>query len=183
MTWIVSSTLTAAARWGWITSNPAESVKKPRRTPARPDPPTAAEAARIIVAAWAQYESWGARVWLVMVTSHRKGGEVGQYDPDGDTEPEFLLTAYTFAFWRLCQQPITHTTLPPWRNLRSGPPACRIAIGGLDRVRVIQLRTREHSSGAAGATAGRRCPPRHRFPLRMHKVHQYYPSLGIHKII
>jgi integrase len=70
--WIISSTLAAAVRWGWITTNPAETVKKPRRKPPQPDPPSAAEAARILDAAWAQDESWGTLVWLVMVTGVRR---------------------------------------------------------------------------------------------------------------
>lgn len=59
-------------RWGWIKSNPAEEAKKPRQRPPQPEPPNAAEATRIIEAAWKQDESWGALVWLVMVTGLRR---------------------------------------------------------------------------------------------------------------
>lgn len=75
--WIINATMDAAVRWGWIASNPAESAKKPRRKAAQPDPPTAAEAARIIEAAWAQDESWGTLVWLVMVTGVRRAELAG----------------------------------------------------------------------------------------------------------
>jgi integrase len=70
--WILSAALAAAVRWDWIKSNPAEVAKKPRQRPPQPEPPTAAESARIIKAAWAQDESWGTLVWLVMVTGMRR---------------------------------------------------------------------------------------------------------------
>lgn len=62
--------LTAAERWGWITSNPAAIARKPP-TP-RPDPPTVEQAARIVDAVWAQDDGWGTLVWLVMVTGVRR---------------------------------------------------------------------------------------------------------------
>ncbi|MGQ0482238.1 MAG: tyrosine-type recombinase/integrase [Pseudonocardia sp.] len=75
--WIINSALGSAVRWGWITTNPAESAKKPRRKPPQPEPPTAAEAARIIEAAWAEDDSWGTLVWLVMVTGVRRAELAG----------------------------------------------------------------------------------------------------------
>jgi integrase len=87
--WILNATLAAAVRWGWIPSNPADAAKKPRRKPPQPEPPTAAEAARIIEAAWAQDASWGTLVWLVMVTGVRRAELAGlrwrHVDLDGGT--------------------------------------------------------------------------------------------------
>ena len=40
--------------------------------PPQPNPPTAAQAAQIIEAAWAQDDAWGTLVWLVMVTGMRR---------------------------------------------------------------------------------------------------------------
>jgi integrase len=70
--WILSSVLAAAVRWGWITSNPAEVAKKPRKPPADPDPPSTADAARIVDAAWEISPDWGVFVWLVYVTGMRR---------------------------------------------------------------------------------------------------------------
>lgn len=71
--WILSAALGAAVRWEWIRSNPADVAKKPRQPTPQPEPPTAAEAARIIEAAWAGGdEQWGTLVWLVMVTGIRR---------------------------------------------------------------------------------------------------------------
>jgi site-specific recombinase XerD len=87
--WITNSTLGAALRWAWISSNPAESAKKPRRKPPQPEPPSAAEAARIIEAAWAEDDNWGTLVWLVMVTGVRRAELAGlrwrHVDLDADT--------------------------------------------------------------------------------------------------
>lgn len=38
----------------------------------------------------------------------RKISDIGEYDPERDTD--FSLAAYAFAFWRLCQQPMSTTT-------------------------------------------------------------------------
>lgn len=46
--------------------------RKPRQPTPQPDPPSVAQAARITNAAWAQDESWGTLVWLVMVTGMRR---------------------------------------------------------------------------------------------------------------
>jgi hypothetical protein len=51
---VLSGTLNAAMRWGWIAVNPLEAVKRPRQQHPLPDPPTAEEAAWIVSAAWEQ---------------------------------------------------------------------------------------------------------------------------------
>lgn len=68
----IRGVLSAAERWGWITSNPAVLARKPRVPTPQPDPPTVAQAARIIESAWAEDEQWGTLVWLVMVTGLRR---------------------------------------------------------------------------------------------------------------
>lgn len=70
--WIMSSVLAAAVRWGWIPTNPAEVAKKPRKPAADPDPPSTADAARIVEAAWEISQDWGMFVWLVFVTGMRR---------------------------------------------------------------------------------------------------------------
>ena len=56
--WILSAALAAAVRWDWIKSNPADAAKKPRQPTPQPEPPSAADAARITEAAWAQGRDW-----------------------------------------------------------------------------------------------------------------------------
>jgi integrase len=71
--WILSAALAAAVRWEWIRSNPADNAKKPKQRAPQPEPPSAADAARIVAAAWEQDADWGALVWLVTVTGMRRG--------------------------------------------------------------------------------------------------------------
>jgi integrase len=70
---IISATLSAAVRWEWIGSNPARVAHRPRARAPEPDPPSAADAARLLDAAFALDEDWGTLVWLVMTTGIRRG--------------------------------------------------------------------------------------------------------------
>jgi hypothetical protein len=45
---IISGILAAAECWDWINSNPAKLTHRPRRRPPESDPPTTAEASRIV---------------------------------------------------------------------------------------------------------------------------------------
>jgi integrase len=84
-----SGALSAAVRWGWIRSNPASVARKPRKPTPEPDPPSPADAARIIAAAWDQDDDWGTFVWLVMVTGMRRAEALALHwsriDLDGGT--------------------------------------------------------------------------------------------------
>jgi integrase len=68
----VRGVLSAAERWGWIASNAAVVARKPRPPTPQPEPPTVAQAARIVAAAWAEDDDWGTLVWLVIVTGMRR---------------------------------------------------------------------------------------------------------------
>lgn len=70
---ILSGAFSAAVRWGWIAFNPIKAAQKPRAKAPEPDPPTAAETARIVEAAWAEDEDWGMFVWMTLVTGARRG--------------------------------------------------------------------------------------------------------------
>ncbi|AEA22294.1 integrase family protein [Pseudonocardia dioxanivorans CB1190] len=69
---VIRGAMTAAQRWGWITTNPAELARIPRLPAPDPNPPTTAEAAALVAAAWEEDPSWGTLVWLVMVTGMRR---------------------------------------------------------------------------------------------------------------
>ncbi|MBV9010673.1 MAG: site-specific integrase [Pseudonocardiales bacterium] len=70
---ILSGALEAALRWEWVSVNPARAARRPKPPPPHPDPPTPEQAGRLITAAWAQDETWGTLVWLVMTTGMRRG--------------------------------------------------------------------------------------------------------------
>jgi hypothetical protein len=82
---------------------------------------------------------------------------------------------YLFAFMGLAQQRIA--TVQPFRELRpDGRKPLRY-----DDVRVVQLRSfsslGEDTQGQSGHQH------HHRWVVRMHKVNQWYPSEGVHKVI
>ena len=70
---VISGTLSAAERWGWIDASPARVARRPRPKPPEPDPPTPAEAARLAEEAFRMDDDWGTLVWLVMTTGIRRG--------------------------------------------------------------------------------------------------------------
>lgn len=70
---IISGALSAAVRWDWLETNPARLAQRPRQKPPEPDPPSPAEAARLVDEAFRMDEDWGTLVWLVMTTGIRRG--------------------------------------------------------------------------------------------------------------
>jgi integrase len=70
---IVSGALKRAVRWRWIATNPIVEAEPPSAPRPNPQPPSAAEAAQILAAAWDQDPEWGLLVWVVMVTGLRRG--------------------------------------------------------------------------------------------------------------
>ncbi|WP_026425759.1 tyrosine-type recombinase/integrase [Actinokineospora inagensis] len=70
---VISGALAAAVRWEWLDDNPARKAQRPRQSPSQPNPPSAAEAALLIEAAFEVDDDWGTLVWLVMTTGMRRG--------------------------------------------------------------------------------------------------------------
>ncbi|GAA5154244.1 site-specific integrase [Pseudonocardia eucalypti] len=85
---IISGTMAAAQRWGWVQSNPATIAKRPRQKPPDPDPPSSAEAVVLVTEAFRMDPDWGTLVWLVMTTGIRRGELCGlrfsRLDLDGE---------------------------------------------------------------------------------------------------
>ena len=70
--WVLSATLGAAVGWEWIRSHQPTSQRSHGSDGRSPSLPTAADAARIVDAAWAKDGPWGTLVGLVMVTGMRR---------------------------------------------------------------------------------------------------------------
>jgi integrase len=60
-----------------ISSNPAKIAQRPKQKPPEPDPPSAADAVRLVEAAFEISEDWGTLVWLVMTTGLRRAEVAG----------------------------------------------------------------------------------------------------------
>ncbi|MGH4008927.1 MAG: site-specific integrase [Pseudonocardiaceae bacterium] len=70
---IISGALSAAVRWDWLESNPARAAQRPKQKPPEPDPPSPADAAKLLDEAFRIDTEWGTLVWLVMTTGLRRG--------------------------------------------------------------------------------------------------------------
>ncbi|WP_406349267.1 hypothetical protein OHA44_36995 [Streptomyces sp. NBC_00144] len=106
--------------------------------------------------------------------------DVGQWGGEQveDTFDDFACR-YMFAFWRLAAQGVTTGQSPGVRHIVPGQPAEPYD----PEVRVIRLARqvpapRAENPGSAGSHVYH-----HRWPVRMHKVRQWYPSLQEHRVI
>lgn len=76
-------------RWEWIAANPARVAQRPRLKTPEPDPPSAADAARLLDSAFEMDDDLGTLVWLVMTTGIRRGEVCAlrwrHVDLDGET--------------------------------------------------------------------------------------------------
>lgn len=69
---ILNSAFAHAVRWDWIGTNPCAKAVAPRAAKPKPQPPSAAQAARISSEAWKD-PVWGLFVWLAMTSGARRG--------------------------------------------------------------------------------------------------------------
>ncbi|MFC1436632.1 hypothetical protein ABUW04_00015 [Streptacidiphilus sp. N1-10] len=111
--------------------------------------------------------------------------EVGEWTSGQVVEDSLgdFTRCYMFAFWRLAAQGSTAVTPAPAgpTAATAGRPATT-ALGAEPAVRIVRLNTKATTaSGAGTATATRTY--HHRWPVRMHKVNQWYPREGEHRII
>ncbi|WP_433019931.1 GntR family transcriptional regulator [Kribbella sp. CA-294648] len=71
--WIISGALARGVKWKWISKNPADQADKPSMPKPNPKPPSAAEAAQLINAAYAISEDWGEFIFAKATTGNRRG--------------------------------------------------------------------------------------------------------------
>ncbi|MEU3466028.1 hypothetical protein ABZ721_39585 [Streptomyces sp. NPDC006733] len=108
--------------------------------------------------------------------------DMGEWDGRRVEDPyDDFVGRYMFAFWRLMSQGITTADRP-----RNPGPAAK--AGDLDRgvadpdVRVIRIAAPSpRPTDGPGETKAR--VYHHRWPVRMHKVRQWYPSRQEHRVI
>ena len=91
---------------------------------------------------------------------------------------------YMFAFWRLAAQGTTTTARPTEADDDRQPTNRGGSSSGEPDVRVIRL-TNPATTGREleGKPAAGTRTYHHRWPVRMHKVRQWYPSLQQHRVI
>jgi integrase len=69
---ILSGAFKRAVRWQWVATNPIKTGEPPAAPRPNRNPPTAAEAAKIIEDAFSDL-GWGALVWVAMTSGARRG--------------------------------------------------------------------------------------------------------------
>lgn len=103
---------------------------------------------------------------------------VGEYAPGAeiDDRDDTLMPRFLFAFWRLCEQKIaTASAADVSHSAQLAADRARVSPD----VRIVRLRRKEQPAKAQGGTRDWQ----HRWPVRMHKVNQWYPSQQRHKVI
>jgi integrase len=70
---IISVALNLAVRYEWIDRNPAEKATPPRARKREPDPPSPAQAARLLNEVWQEDEQFGLYLWAAFTTGARRG--------------------------------------------------------------------------------------------------------------
>jgi hypothetical protein len=93
-------------------------------------------------------------------------------DADGTFGARFL-----YAFWRMCEQQIAAIT-----TAQTGHAARKIAAKANVPADVRVVALRRTSSPATGPGQHRHTEWHHQWVVRMHKVNQWYPSLGQHRV-
>jgi integrase len=86
-----------AVRWQWIRQNPAQLASVPRSVAQLTDPPTPAEATRLLKVAREHSPDLALFVWLVMVTGARRGELCSLRWTDIDAEDGDLLIERAYA--------------------------------------------------------------------------------------
>ena len=103
-----------------------------------------------------------------------ESGPDNEYALVCESGPHSAILAYLFSFLRIAAQPMTVT--PRCRDERPG-----IKPQKWEKVRVVQLRRFHQMASVDGPH--RQVNWQHSWVVRMHKVRQWYPSLGRHQVI
>jgi hypothetical protein len=102
----------------------------------------------------------------------------GEYQPGSeiDDADDLFMCRFLYAFWRLCEQRIT---VPEHAPVNHSAQILADRAGTSPDVRIIRLRRTEQPSEPGPSARDLN----HRWTVRMHKVNQWYPSQGKHKVI
>ncbi|WUW27005.1 hypothetical protein OG521_39845 (plasmid) [Streptomyces sp. NBC_01463] len=144
---------------------------RPGTHPSEPSTELLTQKHKELQAALTQASAW--RSEPVADIGEWSGGRVEDHDDD-------FACRYMFAFWRLVAQGITTTTSPP--PAPQGPQSTGHPHD--PDIRVVRLARQIPAQRTSEAGQGKEVRTyRHRWPVRMHKVRQWYPSAQEHRLI
>jgi integrase len=89
--YILKAAFDRAVRWDYLSESPMDLVPAPPEDDPEPDPPTNAEAARLLNDAWQRDLAWGTLLFLVMVTGLRRGELCGLRWVNVDFEAKVIM--------------------------------------------------------------------------------------------
>jgi len=95
-----------------------------------------------------------------------------------DDEDSTFASRFMYAFWRICDQRIATIT-----TTATGPTSRKTTAKARRPADVRVVALRRPASPAAGAGQPGQVQWQHRWVVRMHKVNQWYPSLGQHRVL
>jgi hypothetical protein len=121
------------------------------------------------------------RYWAQEIKTQTAAGETAaDYIPgstiDDDADGTFGAR-FLYAFWRMCEQQIAAVT-----TAQTGHAARKTAAKAKVPADVRVVALRRTSSPPAGPGQYRHTEWHHQWVVRMHKVNQWYPSLGQHRV-
>jgi hypothetical protein len=120
------------------------------------------------------FESGTPRPGWTVEEALAEAGPDGEYGWVCENGPEAAIIGYLFSFLRIAAQPMTVTP-------RCGQERAGVKPQKWEQVRVVQLRRFHEVASVDGLH--RQVNWQHSWVVRMHKVRQWYPSLGRHQVI
>jgi integrase len=143
---IISAALNLAVRYDWIDRNPAEKASPPRARKREPDPPSPAQAARLLNEVWQEDEEFGLYLWSAFTTGARRGELLALRENRFDFEAQEVTFARNYLV-KQGQRIEKDTKTGEGRRLSLDPLTCELFAGHFRRRR------------AALAAAGVSVPP------------------------
>jgi integrase len=140
---IISAALNLAVRSEWIDRNPAEKATPPRARKREPDPPSPAQAARLLNEVWQDDEQFGLYLWAAFTTGARRGELLALRESRFDFEAQEVTFARNYLV-KQGQRIEKDTKTGEGRRLSLDPLTCELFAE--------HFRRRRAAVGAAGVT-------------------------------
>jgi integrase len=149
---------------------------RPRAKAPEPDPPSPADAARLVDAAFALDDDWGTLVWLAMTTGMRRGELCALRWKDVDLDAETVEIRRSYVLHRgvgVEKDTKTHQM----RRIALDSETLALLRGHRDRVRARTAEVNAELTGQTFVFASVRCPD-HGEPYSPHAVSSRYKEMA-----
>jgi len=131
---IISAALNLAVRYEWIDRNPAQKATPPRARKREPDPPSPAQAARLLNEVWQEDEQFGLYLWAAFTTGARRGELLALRENRFDFETQEVTFARNYLV-KQGQRIEKDTKTGEGRRLSVDPLTCELFVEHFHRRR------------------------------------------------